>query len=92
MKYTVNFSCGHTETKELFGPVKDRLSRIAYWERCGVCTCCYNEKKAAEMAINFDEVEMFYGDYKKNYADCKTKNGSYNGKTKTIIVYVPKVA
>ena len=32
---------------------------------------------------------MFYGDYKRNYPECKTKANSYNRETKTIIVYVP---
>jgi hypothetical protein len=33
---------------------------------------------------------MTYAEYKRNYADCKTKSGSYDAKSKTIIVYVPK--
>jgi hypothetical protein len=89
MKYTVNFSCGHTETIQLFGKTSERERKIAYFERCGVCSCCYREMKEMEKAIDCEEVEMFYGDYKKNYANCKTKSGSYNGTTKTIVVYVP---
>lgn len=90
MKYTVNFSCGHTETVELFGKTSDRERKIAYFEKYGVCSHCYREMKEMEKANGCDEVEMFYGDYKKNFSDCKTKAGSYNGLTKTIVVYVPK--
>ena len=90
MKYDVNFSCGHTETVELFGKNADRQRKIAWFEESGLCSKCYAEKKAAEMTEGFDAVEMFYGDYKEKFSDCKTKPGSYNRETKTIIVYVPK--
>lgn len=90
MKYEVKFSCGHTETVELFGKNADRQRKIAWFEESGLCSKCYAEKKAAEMADGFDAVEMFYGDYKEKFSDCKTKPGSYNRETKTIIVYIPK--
>lgn len=32
-------------------------------------------------------VEMLYRDYKRDYSDCKTVPGSYNGETKTIKVW-----
>ena len=89
MKYSVKFSCGHTATVELVGTYKDRERRIAYYEESGLCPCCYEAKKESENAQGCEEVEMHYGEYKSNYADCKTKAGSYNPKTKTIIVYVP---
>lgn len=34
------------------------------------------------------EREMSYREYKTNYSDCDTKKKSYNGETKTIVVYV----
>ncbi len=89
MKYEVNFSCGHTETTELFGPYEQRRRKIAWFEECGICSKCYKERKEIENSIGCNEVEMFYGEFKKNYSNCKTKAGSYNGKTKTIVVYVP---
>ena len=89
-KYDVHFSCGHTEVKELFGPSLDRQSKITYWERYGVCTQCYYEQRDIENSIGCDEVEMSYRDYKERFADCKTKMGSYDGKTKTIVVFVPR--
>lgn len=90
MKYNVNFSCGHTEKVELFGKYSEREKRIAYFEERGICSCCYREQKEVEKSIGCDEVEMSYRDFKQNHSGCKTKAGSYNGTTKTIIVYVPK--
>ena len=87
-KYDVKFSCGHTHTVELFGPTADRERKIKYLEECGICPEC----KEAEKAADCEEVEMHYSEYKKNYSDCKTKANSYDKKTKTIIVYVPKKA
>ena len=47
-KYQVTFGCGHTEQKELFGKVKERESRIAYWEEKGLCTDCYKAEQEAK--------------------------------------------
>lgn len=85
-KYNVTFSCGHTERKELFGSERERQKKIAYWEQHGKCTACYEKEKYAD----YDEIEMSYAEYKRNYANCKTKAGSYDNKNKTIVVYVPK--
>ncbi len=90
MKYEVIFSCGHTETVELFGKNADRQRKISWFEESGLCSKCYAEQKAAEMAEGFNAVEMFYGDYKEKFSNCKTKPGSYNRETKTIVVYIPK--
>jgi len=40
------------------------------------------EKKAASGVVR-----MLYSEYKNNYASCKTVNGSYDAKTKTIEVH-----
>ena len=89
MKYNITFSCGHTEERELFGPYKDRDRKIEYFENHGLCSACYHKQQEAELAKDYDEVEMSYRDYKNNYSDCKTKYDSYNASTKTIVVYVP---
>lgn len=89
MKYTVKFSCGHDDTVELFGKNADRQRKIDYFMNCGVCSACYKEQKAIENSIGCEERTMSYREYKTNYADCKTKPGSYDGKAKTIVVYVP---
>lgn len=89
MKYDITYSCGHTGTVELFGPGKDRERKLWWYSNKCDCPTCYEAQKAAKMAAdNYVEREMHYGDYKRNYSDCKTKNGSYNPKTKTIIVYI----
>lgn len=36
-------------------------------------------------------VEMFYGNYKQNYSDCKTVKDSYNRKNKTIKVIIKEM-
>lgn len=89
MKYEVKFSCGHVHTVELFGKYSDRKRKIEYFERYGICPDCFMEQKNIENSIGCEEVEMSYREYKLNHEDCKTKSGSYNKATKTIVVYVP---
>ena len=92
-KYEVKFSCGHIETIELCGKVSERESKIKYYEEHGICSECYKAQRQAKEKTytdKYDEVEMSYAAYKRNYSNCKTKADSYNAKTKTIIVYVPK--
>lgn len=51
-KYTVNMSCGHTETVELFGKDADRHKKIEYFETYGLCKECFKaqvkEKEESE--------------------------------------------
>lgn len=89
MKYTVTRACGHEETVQLYGTNKERESKIK-WMESTVCTACYRSEQDAEAAKKCDEIEMPYREYKQDYADCRTKSGSYNKETKTIIVYVPR--
>ena len=56
-------------------------------ENIHICPSCYRAEKDRQ---GCEEVEMHYGEYKKNFSNCKTKPDSYNRDTKTIIVYVPK--
>jgi len=54
-KYDVKFNCGHTETIELYGPGKQRESKIAYYEKNGECSECYKARRQKErenMQIN----------------------------------------
>ena len=88
MKYNVKFSCGHSEEIQIYGPGAERERKIAYFEKYGLCSCCYRELKETEKKGDCEEVEMLYREYKNNYADRKTKSGSYNKDTKTIIVYI----
>ena len=65
-KYQVDFSCGHTETVTLFGPMKDRYSRIEWLEEHGSCPACFraekererDERNAAAKAANADMVSL----------------------------------
>ena len=84
-KYSVKYACGHEGEVELYGPHKERETKMAWMETVD-CPDCYAAKKFADC----DEVEMSYSEYKNKYENCKTKNNSYNPKTKTIIVYVKK--
>lgn len=83
MKTTVERTCGHSETVEVFGSREQRERKIWAYEQ-HECTECKLKKETA----NCEAIEMHYSEYKENYASCKT--GEYNKKTKTIIVYVQK--
>ena len=85
MKVWIKRSCGHEEQIEVFGKVSER-EYVIRREENKVCRKCYEAEKYAD----YDEVEMTYSEYKRNYADCKTKSGSYDAKNKTIVVYVPR--
>lgn len=89
-KYDVNYSCGHFGRIQLFGKYEERERKIRWFEQYGVCPDCYREQKEAEKSIGCKEKEMSYREYKKNYSNLQTKAGSYNGETKTIIVYIPE--
>lgn len=96
-KYNVNFSCGHSDTIELFGKVSERMSRIEWLEKEGLCPECYAklcaeqaEKREAAMAETHDIRRMKYSLFKSEYSDCETKKDSYDAADKTIVVYVPK--
>ena len=85
MKRTVTRACGHEQEVEVFGAREAREAKISWYERTD-CTECYekSQNKGSE------EVEMSYREYKENYSNCNTKKDSYDKKTKTIIVFVPK--
>lgn len=89
MKYEVKFSCGHEGVVDLVGKTDSRERRIAYLEAYGLCPECYKAQKEAKKANGCREVEMSYREYKTKWADLETKTDSYNGRTKTIIVYMP---
>lgn len=88
-KYNVSFSCGHTARITLFGAEKGRADKIEYYEKYGKCPDCRKMEKFLKDTYGCKEVEMTYREYKDLYPECRTKEGSYNPKMKTIIVYVP---
>ena len=44
-QYTINYTCGHSEVKQMFGPEKERASKRAWLEK-GVCLDCQRAKEA----------------------------------------------
>jgi len=52
-KYSAKFSCGHTETVELYGPEKDRSRKLA-WMAGKVCSACYKADQSARAAEAVD--------------------------------------
>jgi hypothetical protein len=90
MKYMVKFSCGHTAQVELFGKSSERDKKISYFEKYGVCQECKISQREIEKSIGCSEINMSYRQYKTEYADCNTMQGSYDGERRTITVYVPK--
>ena len=62
--------------------------------KCGHIENIYLEDREfndpAALKHHEDELcEKSYVDYKIEYISCRTKEGSYDGKNKTIVVYVP---
>lgn len=53
-----------------------------------LCPNCYAKKVQAEAQENYIIRTMYYGLYKKEYADFSTVYGSYNDEDKTIWVIV----
>ena len=43
-QYTVNHTCGHQQTHQLYGPNKDRQRKIE-WLQTTVCTDCYRAQQ-----------------------------------------------
>ena len=43
-KHEITFSCGHTETKELYGKSADRERKISWMEKYGLCSECYKKQ------------------------------------------------
>lgn len=44
-QYQVTFSCGHTETVQLFGKIDDRYRKIEWYEEKGLCSKCYKKEQ-----------------------------------------------
>ncbi len=47
-KYNVTYSCGHSDTIQLYGPHKERDRKIEYFEQQGTCSDCYRKERAAD--------------------------------------------
>jgi hypothetical protein len=49
--YTINYSCGHSDDKQLYGKMDDRSRYIAWAEKSGECQAC---RAANQMALVAD--------------------------------------
>lgn len=47
-KYQIDYSCGHTAEKQLYGPNRERERFVKWAGREGSCPDCYREKKRKE--------------------------------------------
>ena len=47
-KYDVTYSCGHSDTVQLYGPGRDRERKIEWMEESGLCPECYKAKMRAQ--------------------------------------------
>lgn len=47
-KYEITYSCGHTETVELFGNQNERFRKLAWMEKNGLCSKCYRHERHAD--------------------------------------------
>lgn len=45
----INYSCGHTDRIQMYGPTRNRESKKKWMER-GICTECYRKQKEEERA------------------------------------------
>ena len=43
--YDIKFSCGHVETRNIIGKVKDRERKIEYFKEYGLCSACWEAEK-----------------------------------------------
>lgn len=89
MKYDIKFSCGHTETVQLFGKESERYRKIAFFEEQGQCSCCYQKQKNEKASNGCHKETMLYRDYKNGFSEFETERGSYNPETKEINVFIP---
>ena len=91
MQYTIKHTCGHESERQIYGTnAHGERDRKAAYHESFPCPACSAKEKASRGGVEIEEIKMHYSEYKNNYADCKTKPGSYDGNEKTIIVYVPK--
>jgi len=91
MKDYITFSCGHKGEVELFGKNEERQKKVEYLEKYGVCPHCKEEQeKEKAKKEGLAPKRINYWEYKSKYSKCKSQSGSYDGKTKTIVVYIPE--
>lgn len=56
--YTITFSCGHCETRQMYGPVAQRERYVAWAADQGQCKACQAADKADEVKAVEDEAGL----------------------------------
>ena len=56
-QYQINYTCGHRDTVQLYGPEAKRQAYIAWAQSHAVCRACYDTAKAADVANVIAEAE-----------------------------------
>lgn len=89
-KYTVKFSCGHEEVRELFGKESERERKIDYWEKSGICTDCYRaEQQKQATDVDATVLTMHYGTFCDLSWIQKPATTNYDPETKYIDEVLP---
>ena len=57
-KYTITYNCGHEGKVELFGPMKDREQKIAFYEKRVICPECYKKAQEEEAKKEAEELNL----------------------------------
>jgi hypothetical protein len=57
-KYDVTYSCGHSDTIQLYGPNKERTRKIEWLERDGLCPECYKAKMEQQAVKKSNEMGL----------------------------------
>lgn len=58
-QYDVTYSCGHKGSVSLFGPTKERDSKLGWYERTAVCPDCYKTQKESERRQKDEQAKQF---------------------------------
>jgi len=66
-RYTIHFSCGHTEERQLFGKEDDRQRKIKYFQEQGLCSKCWEERKQLEYEKKKEAEKKIADDMDKKY-------------------------
>lgn len=56
-QYTISYTCGHSESVNLYGPHFSRESRVAFLER-GECFACYKQHTTQVSSAQAEELEL----------------------------------
>lgn len=80
---TITYACGHTERRQMYGPMKERERNVKWLEKQKCPTC-----EAASTLKSGEAIKVKYSEFKfLETLGFKSVYGSYDEKDKTILVY-----